>query len=283
MTSPEQAATEAGRRALGRFIRSRRERLSPADAGIPNAARRRTPGLRREEVAAISGISQSWYTWLEQGRDIKVSRQILSALAHTLQLSDTERRHLFRLAGELPPAEEESGTCPRPDEQLLNMLDALDPNPAFLLDQHWDLLGWNTAEAALIPGYDDLPPARRNMLWLLFGWPPAREVMVDWDRQASPVLAQFRMVAEEHPHDPRYAEIVEDLHRHVPDFSTWWERHEVADYRTVVKRYDHPLAGPMTLRQSKMTVADDPRIHLVARLPADPASAARLVALRDAK
>jgi transcriptional regulator with XRE-family HTH domain len=282
MTSPDQAATDAGRRALGAFIRSRRERLSPASAGIHNPSRRRTPGLRREEVAAISGVSQSWYTWLEQGRDIKVSRQILSALAHALQLSEPEQQHLFRLAGELPPAKDESGTCPQPDQQLQSMLDALDPNPAFLLDQHWDILGWNSSEAALLTDYSELPAARRNMLWLLFGWPPARELMVDWDRQASPVLAQFRMVAEEHPHDRRFAEIVEELHRHVADFPTWWGRHEVADYRTVVKRYDHPSAGPITLRQSKLIIADDPRIHLVARLPADTDSAARILTLRDA-
>ncbi|MFE2379750.1 helix-turn-helix transcriptional regulator [Streptomyces sp. NPDC059398] len=271
----------AGRSSLGAFIRSRRERLSPADAGVADTARRRTPGLRREEVAVLSGVSLSWYTWLEQGRDIKVSRQVLGSLARALRLSVMEEQHLYRLAGELPPAAESGRACPVAAGHLQAVLDALNPNPSFLLDQHWDILGWNRAETGLFTDFSELPEARRNMLWMIFGWGPARELMTDWEQQATLVLAQFRMTADEHPADPRFGEITAELRSASPEFARYWERHEVAGYQPVLKRFQHPRAGALSLRQSKLIAADDPRIHLVTRLPVDPQSAARLPLLLD--
>ncbi|WP_406142333.1 helix-turn-helix transcriptional regulator [Streptomyces sp. NBC_01089] len=200
-------------------MRSRRERLSPAVAGIADTARRRTPGLRREEVAVISGVNVSWYTWLEQGHDIRVSRQVLRSPARALRLSATEEEHLFRLAGELPPRAGTGGACPVAAGHLQAVLDALDPNPSFLLDQHWDILGWNRAEAGLFTDFAQLPDARRNTLWILFGWAPARTLMPDWEQQATRVPAQFRMAADEHPADPRFGEITAELRRTVTDFA----------------------------------------------------------------
>ena len=270
---------DAGRRALGAFLRSRRERLSPDDVGICDSSRRRTPGLRREEVAALSGVSLSWYTWLEQGRDIKVSRQVLAALARSLRLSPPEVRHLYRLCDELPPELGDPHSCPGSDGQLDAMLRALEPNPAVLLDQHWDVLAWNRAEAALFTDYAALPVERRNMLWVIFGWPPARFLMTDWEAQASQVLAQFRVRADEEPGDPRFAAVVADLLAVVPDFARFWQRHEVADYQTVDKHFTHPRAGRLVLRQSKLIAADDPRVHLLARFPADESTKGALALL----
>ncbi|MBX7550342.1 helix-turn-helix transcriptional regulator [Streptomyces sp. tea 10] len=270
---------DTGRRTLGAFVRSRRERLSPDEVGISDFSRRRTPGLRREEVASLAGVSLSWYTWLEQGRDIKVSRQVLASLARALRLSAPEIRHLYRLSDELPPDLGEVRGCPVRDEQLEAMLDALQPNPAVLLDHHWDVVAWNRAEAALFTDFGALPAARRNMLWVIFGWPPARSLMTDWEAQATQVLAQFRMRADEEPADPRYAAVVADLLAHTPDFARHWQRHDVADYRTVHKHFAHPRAGRLTLRQSKLIAADDPRIHLLARFPADEATKDALLRL----
>lgn len=266
---------DAHERALGTFLRSRRERLSPQSVGLPGAEYRRTPGLRREEVAALSGMSLTWYTWLEQGRHIKVSRQVLSALARTLQLSESEQLHMYRLAGEVPPAVNFLVTCPQPDQQLLDVLNAVEPNPAFLLDRHWDIVGWNRAEAALFTDFGALPVAHRNMLWLIFCWPQSRTLLVDWERQAAPVLAQFRMVADEHPADPRFAEIIAELSGTAMDFDSWWERHEVATYQPVLKEFDHRV-GRLTLRQSKLIAADTPELHVVLRFPADKKSGALL-------
>ncbi|MCC9307590.1 helix-turn-helix transcriptional regulator [Kitasatospora sp. RB6PN24] len=272
---------DAGRRTLGAFLRSRRERLSPAAVGLGETARRRTPGLRREEVAALSGVSLSWLAWLEQGRDINVSRQVLGSLARTLRLSPDEQRHLYRLAGELPPRTEDTASCPALDENLLTMVNALDPNPACVLDQHWDILAWNRAEQGLYSACAALPPARRNMLWLVFGWPPARTLMLDWEEQAPRILAQFRVAADEHPDDPRFAEILAELRAAAPDFPHWWDRHDVVGYQVVLKGYQHPRAGRLLLRQSKLLAAEDSRIHLVARFPADEVTAARLPLLLD--
>ncbi|WP_424890361.1 helix-turn-helix transcriptional regulator [Streptomyces sp. XH2] len=262
-------SSDSGRRTLGAFVRSRRERLSPEDVGIPDSSRRRTPGLRREEVAALSGVSLSWYTWLEQGRDIKVSRQVLASLSRALKLSAPEIRHLYRLGDELPPDLGKAHSCPGADDRLDAMLQALEPNPAVLLDHHWDVLAWNRAEAGLFTDFGALPVERRNTLWVIFGWEPARSLMTDWEAQAGQVLAQFRMRADEQFGDARFTEIVADLLAHAPDFARFWQRHEVADYRAVHKHFTHPRAGRLALRQSKLIAADDPRIHLLARFPAD--------------
>jgi len=238
--------------------------------------RRRTPGLRREEVAALSGVSLSWYTWLEQGRDIRVSRQVLGSLARALRLSAAEQEHLYRLADELLPAPEEGPPPVEPGGHLRDVLDALSPNPAVLLDRHWDIVDWNRAEAALFTDFETLEPWQRNTLWLIFGWPPAHKLLVDWEQQATLVLAQFRKAADEHPSDPRFAEIVADLHRDVPDFDLWWDRHDVATFQAVRKQYLHPRVGPLALRQTKLLAADNVELHIVVRLPVDEATEQRL-------
>ena len=285
---------EARRRAaLGAFLRSRRERLSPEDVGLaahanpgrnapataPAAAkpspRRRTPGLRREEVALLSGVSVSWYSWLEQGRPIAASRQVLDALAATLRLTAAERRHVFELAGEAdatPAQTPAADGCPAVGKHLRATVAALAPVPTCLLDQHWDLLVYNEAEAALYGGLDHLPPTRRNMIWLYFGWPGMREILTDFETEAWSVLAQFRASADRHLDDPRFAEIVTDICTADPDFAHRWNRHDVAAFNPALKRFTHPRFGPLTFRQTKLLAAENPDLHLVARHPADPAT-----------
>jgi transcriptional regulator with XRE-family HTH domain len=286
------------RAALGAFLRSRRERLTPADVGLADgfrpstspaptasatpatpatpATRRRTPGLRREEVALLSGVSVSWYSWLEQGRPIAASRQVLDALAATLRLTAAERRHVFELAGEAANAATAQAPaadgCPAVGEHLRATVAALSPVPACLLDLHWDILVYNDAEASLYGGLDHLPPTRRNMIWLYFGWPGMRGLLKDFEAEAWAVLAQFRASADRHVGDPRFAEILADVTDADPDFPRRWERHDVAAFSPALKRFVHPEHGPLTFRQTKLLAAENPELHLLARHPADPST-----------
>ncbi|MEY9888213.1 transcriptional regulator with XRE-family HTH domain [Catenulispora sp. MAP5-51] len=291
------------RAALGAFLRSRRERLSPADVGLaddfgpraradarlalnggsgssgsgsgkPNP-RRRTPGLRREEVALLSGVSVSWYSWLEQGRPIAASRQVLDALAATLRLTAAERRHVFELAGESDAGAVQAPAadgCPAVGEHLRATVAALAPVPACLLDLHWDILAYNDAEAALYGGLDHLPSTRRNMIWLYFGWPGMREILKDFEAEAWSVLAQFRASADRNVGDPRFAEILADVTAADPDFPRRWDRHDIAAFTPALKRFIHPRHGPLTFRQTKLIAAENPDLHLLARHPADPST-----------
>ncbi|QMU67065.1 helix-turn-helix transcriptional regulator [Streptacidiphilus sp. P02-A3a] len=265
---------EAQRRAaLGAFLRSRRERLTPGDVGLVGGPRRRTPGLRREEVASLSGVSVSWYSWLEQGRPIAASGQVLDALAGTLRLTRAERRHVFDLAGESDSGPRPAATgCPAVGDHLRATVAALAPNPACLLDRHWDILAHNDAEAAIYGGLDETPVRRRNMLWLYFGCQSMRTVLRNWEAESWAILAQFRASADRHPGDPRFDEIVEDVSGADPGFAERWERHDVAAFTPALKCFDHPRLGPLTFRQAKLIAAEDPELHLVARYPADPST-----------
>ncbi|WP_328306822.1 helix-turn-helix transcriptional regulator [Streptomyces sp. NBC_00442] len=265
--------TSRRRAALGAFLRSRRERLTPGDVGLTGGVRRRTPGLRREEVALLSGVSVSWYSWLEQGRPIAASRQVLDALATTLRLTRAERRHVFDLAGEsdIDPHAAADG-CPAVGDHLRATVAALAPHPACLLDRHWDVLAHNEAEAAIYGGLDQLPVERRNMIWLFYGWRPMRTVLKNWETESWAVLAQFRASADRHPGDPRFDEIVDDVAGVDPEFRARWERHDVAGFTPALKRFDHPRLGLLTFRQAKLTAAEEPGLHLIVRHPADPAT-----------
>ena len=265
--------SDAGRRtALGAFLRSRRERLAPDEVGLSVGPRRRTPGLRREEVALLSGVSVSWYSWLEQGRPIAASRQVLDALAATLRLTVAERRHVFELAGESEGPSASADGCPVVGDHLRATVAALSPIPALVVDRHWDLLSYNASEAALYGGLDNLPPARRNIIWLYLGWAPMRAMLKDWEAETWAVLAQFRASADRHSGDPRFDEIVADVTNADPDFAVRWERHDVAGFTPALKRFDHPRLGLLTFRQTKLIAAENPELHILARHPADPST-----------
>jgi transcriptional regulator with XRE-family HTH domain len=256
---------------LAEFLRARREALSPQQAGFAAPARRRTPGLRREEVAQLAGVSVTWYTWLEQGRDITVSRQVLESLARTLRLTEAERRHLFTLADAAIPEQQ-----PKPAEvgaTLRALLDTLAPNPAHVIDPCWDLLAYNRPYDALIGGLDRLPPHERNTIWLLFARPCVRTLLVDWQQEARSILAQFRAATGRHPQDPRAAALISALHETGQEFTALWSEHAVQAFTPKLKRFHHPRAGRLDLTYTKLSVADDPTCQLGVFLPATPADA----------
>ncbi|MEV0701258.1 helix-turn-helix transcriptional regulator [Saccharopolyspora sp. NPDC050389] len=261
------------RRALADFLRSRRDRLTPAEVGLPAGPRRRTPGLRREEIAQLSGVSITWYTWLEQARDISVSRQVLESLARELRLSPAERRHLFALADAAPPDEITDDDAGVP-AALQRMVDALDPNPAYLLDANWDLVAWNRAEAALIG--EPVMMADRNLIRLVFTEPRIRALLADWTGQARNLLAQYRADVAPRLGEPRIEALIAELRRNSPEFDRWWADQDIAEFSSNRRVFDHPRVGRLTFDYAKLSTMDATGTKLFACMPADGSTAEKL-------
>ncbi|KAI94951.1 XRE family transcriptional regulator [Rhodomicrobium udaipurense JA643] len=254
------------RRPLGDFLQSRRGRLNPAECGFP-AGRRRTPGLRREEVAQLAGVSVTWYTWLEQGREIQVSTQTLEGIARALRLDRAEREHLFLLAQGRPPAMAEW----RPREitaALQRMLDGLTYSPAYIRTKRWDIVGWNRAVAMTFADYGAMEPHERNSIRLVFAHPAWRTLMVDWEADAKKALAVFRADFARAGNDPRFLELVDELDRLSPEFHQWWPRHDVRNHGEGVKAVRHPKVGLMSLEYTAFIVESDPDLRMVVYTPA---------------
>ncbi len=249
-------------RELADLLRSRRGRLQPADVGLPAGARRRTPGLRREEVAQLAAISTTYYTFLEQGREVHPSRQVLDALAGALRLAPAERAHLHELAhGHQPPAPHQ------PDEVLAPavaaLVDRLDPHPTYVTGRCFDVLAANRAARALWTDWPALPPQQRNMLWWMFTDPAARTILVEWETEASALLARFRVAADRHHDNPEFAALIGRLQDASPQARAWWPRHEIVALSSGTKRLRHPILGDLNLDHVVLQVADDPEQKLV--------------------
>ncbi|GAA2106774.1 helix-turn-helix transcriptional regulator [Kitasatospora saccharophila] len=276
------------RQELAAFLRSRRERRTPEAAGLPGTGRRRTPGLRREELAALAGVSASWYTWLEQGRRIRVSRQVLAGLSGALGLDQVEHAHLFRLADEVPPGAQPGapdGAADRLSANYRLLLDQLDPNPAFMTGPRFDVLAWNLGQQALFGGFDQVAPADRNMLWLMFMSPELRAVHEDWEQEAAHAVALFRSQAGDRLLRPEYAALVARLREASPEFRALWERHDLVGYTPRSRTFVHPRYGRLTLDYVKLHAADgEPTLvaHLLPPGSAVAAEIARLVAAERA-
>ncbi len=251
---------------LAEFLRSRRARLSPADVGLPPGLRRRTPGLRREEVAELAGIGTTWYTWLEQGRDIRVSADVLDNLARALRLTPDERAHLFRVAHRQPPPrafapwEEASPSARR-------LLATFGRAPAYITGRRWDLLAWNAAAAAVFGDFGALPDGARNMVRLIFTDGELRRRFVDWEGAARGVLALFRADRGRYPDDPWFAEVIDDLRRVSPEFGRWWPRHDVRERAAERKEIEHPVVGRLVLEPTTLQLAGSPDLKLVVYAP----------------
>lgn len=267
--------TDLARRAeLADFLRDRREALDPISVGLQPGPRRRTPGLRREEVAQLSGVSHTWYTWLEQRRDITVSRQVLDSLARALRLSAVERRHLFTLAGVALP--DEQPARPVVTDTLRRLVQTLEPNPASVISPWWDLLAWNASYSALLGGLEHRPEEERNNLWLLFTDPGTRSLLLDWNPEARQILGQYRANIARYPGDPRATTLLTALGEASAQFRTMWAEHPVTGFQPSRKRFNHPFAGRLDLDSVKITTAEDPQQNLVVFLPADQATTQHL-------
>lgn len=266
---------EARRRELAAFLRARRAQIKPADVGLPAGVnRRRTPGLRREELAQLSGVGLTWYTWLEQGRAIPASRQVIEALAKALRLDDDHRRHLFVLAN-LPPPPVSSG-----DKATLatlrRTLDSLLPNPAYVIDHRFDIVAWNAAQVALWMDPGGVPEDDRNLVVLLFTDPLVRTLLVDWKETARMVVAQFRAAAGQYPADPRFDQVVARLSADSAEFRGWWESYPVAEFDIAVNRLDHPRCGRLELDLLHLRLVEQPQLTVVLQTPVSERDSERL-------
>jgi transcriptional regulator with XRE-family HTH domain len=268
------------REELAAFLRAHRDALRPEDVGLPRGRARRTPGLRREEIAMLAGVSVTWYTWLEQGRPINASVDVLAALARALRLDDAERRHLLTLA-ERPSAAHEPIIEDAPDA-LVRLIAAMEPSPAYVLGPWFDFLAWNRSESLLYPTIDRLGPPERNLLWVVFAEPTARQLIADWDVQARRLLAEFRAVTAALRDEPPVVELVERLHGTSPAFATWWSEQDVAGFQTRLRRYHHPNAGELVFEYQQLTPSEWPGLRVAVQLPVPgDDSAQRLAAWRN--
>ncbi|MEV8092841.1 helix-turn-helix domain-containing protein [Kitasatospora sp. NPDC085879] len=274
-------STPAASQELGAFLRAHRELLKPADVGLTATARRRTPGLRREEVASLSGVGLAWYTWLEQGR-VTASRQVLEAVARALRLDAAGLRHAMRLAGYHEPAAPGGDTGPdRLAAAVQPVLDSWPTSPAVLLDRHFDLLGWNTPWAALWGPPEAVPADRRNLMWLMAADRRLREVLHDWEPLAMNVFQHFRAQAGPALADPRTGEVYRHLDADAPELRHWWGCHSVAELTARTVTVEPAGIGPVRLTLSSFHPVDDPTALVLLFTPADPAARTRMTALLD--
>ncbi|MGO4447228.1 helix-turn-helix transcriptional regulator [Mycobacterium sp. 2YAF39] len=244
------------------FLRTRRARLSVDDVEIGGTGRvRRVPGLRREEVAQLAGVSVDYYSRLEQGRHLNVSDEVLDAVARALQLDDTERTYLFRIAKTNPRRVRRRAPAPlqrvRPGiRRILEMLD--DVAPAFVFGRRMDVLAANRLARALMTDFETLPPRERNLLRYTFLDESTRELFADWDEVARDNVATLRLDAGRHPDDPQLVELVGELSVKSPEFRRWWADHNVRERTHGTKRYHHPLVGDLTIEYEGVAVLGDP-------------------------
>ena len=271
--------SEQRRSQLTDFLRTRRAQVTPQDVGLPANGRRRTPGLRREEVAQLAGVGLSWYTWLEQGRDIKPSAQVLDALGRVLRLDAGERAHLFHLARvELPlPA----GDYPREaPPELAEVVATLIPNPAYLIGPRTDVLAWNPVATAMLGEPTRAPDGRQNLLWWLF----TSDELDSEQRRATArnTLARFRAEHARRIGDPNFAGLVAALEEASEQFRAWWPRHEVLTEQLGTKTIEDPRVGRLVLHHLQSAPTSHPDLRLIQYTPADDVTRAALARLVSA-
>jgi transcriptional regulator with XRE-family HTH domain len=268
-TASTPAVATQRRTELAAFLRTRRERISPQDVGLPPGHRRRTAGLRREEVAQLAGVGVTWYTWLEQGRPINASTQVLDAIARTLKLDSVERAHLFRLADlpgndQLPPCEE----CPLPTEVQV-ILDSLAACPASVVNERFDLLAWNSMYATLYPRVTSLPPGQRNTLLATLTGPPCCNPVGSPGMVCDTMIGQLRVAYGKHVGDPAWTHFIRHLEAASPAFAQAWAAHDVAQPASWVKAFRHPGVGLVRVTTTSFAVSVVPGARMVVYTPSD--------------
>ena len=266
---------------LGTFLKARRTKLDPALFGLP-LTRRRTPGLRREEVAQRANVSATWYTWLEQGRGGAASADVLDRIAKALVLTEVEREHLFLLG--LGRAPEVQYRAPEPiTPRLQHVLDAMPFSPATVRTATWDIVGWNRAARAVMFDYGSVEPGQRNVLRMLFCDPRMRRTQSDWAGTARFVVAAFRADVARAGAGKKVEALVDELKRLSPEFAAIWAENDVRiSASEAVKRLNHPKLGPLSLEYSSFAVVGRPDLEMVVYSPATPEDAARVRALIEA-
>ncbi|MFL6122846.1 helix-turn-helix transcriptional regulator [Actinophytocola sp.] len=269
-------AAETRRRELAEFLRSRRERITPEQVGLPHAGRRRTPGLRREEVAQLAGVGVTWYTWLEQGRDIKVSEHVLEAIARTLRLDPHERVHLFTLAGAPEPPRDKD--CRAIPSGVHVMLAKLDPLPAVVVNALTDIMAYNRGYDFLMD-VSSLPETERNATLQVFTNPDWQRRLPDWQERADQLVGQLRGTMAKHVGEPAWKSLVKRLRRESPEFEKSWQRHEVRPMRNLTKRFQHHEVGMLNFEYTYLWLGQRSELRMTTYTPADEETATKLATL----
>ncbi len=268
--------TNSDNNALGDYLKDRRAKLDPAVFGF-STTRRRTPGLRREEVAQRANVSTTWYTWLEQGRGGMPSTDVLDGIATALTLTASEREHLFLLAQHRPPQphyQAPEGVTP----QLQRILDSLEFSPALIRTASWDIVAWNRAAALMLTDYGALAPRQRNLLRLLFCNPCSRERTADWEGHARIAVAAFRSEVARAGAFASVAPLVDELIQLSPEFAALWRDHDVQNYGEGIKHFRHSSAGPITLEYTAFAVDGRPNLNMMIFTAATPTDVERIKA-----
>ncbi|MET7279549.1 helix-turn-helix transcriptional regulator [Kribbella sp. NPDC005582] len=270
---------DARRRELGLFLRTRRERIQPGEVGFAPGLRRRTPGLRREEVALLAGVGVTWYTWLEQGRDINVSAQVLEGIARTLRLDRLERNHLYTLAGlQIGPT---PGDCTLLTPAIQKMLDAVTPYPAIVMNERYDILAFNQAYCQVVLDLNQIAVEERNILWLNFVSDKWNCTFLDGESIRRHMVASYRAALASHLSEPSWQELTQGLLARSPEFAAMWERYDVASPSTRVKMIDHPEVGLMRVDPAILWLTQGGQFRANVYTAADEETEAKLRMLVD--
>ncbi len=248
-------------RELGDFLKSRRAKILPSQVGLPEGIRRRTPGLRREEVALLSGIGLTWYTWIEQGRPIQISSQILESLARTLMLDRHETKHLYTLAQHTPPVG--FPICNDPVNPMLqHVLDNLEFSPATILDVRFNIISWNRAAAKIVFDYGKINASKRNLLRIMFTNEEYKKAMADWEFTAQAMLACFRTAYANFVGNPWIEDFINELKSESKEFDSWWSMHDIQKEEGVLKIINHPALGQLKFEFTSYAVLSDSNLKL---------------------
>ncbi|MFB6893325.1 helix-turn-helix transcriptional regulator [Kitasatospora sp. NPDC056327] len=271
------APADSRRHELAAFLRSRRERITPEQVGLPPTGRRRTPGLRREEVAQLAAVGVTWYTWLEQGREIQVSVQVLDAVARALLLDPSERAHLFTLAGAEDPVPVRE--CPTVTPGVRMAVDRMAPYPAAVINSRYDVLACNAQYTGIVGDLEQLPPEDRNLMWLAFTPSRFRDVLVDHEAERDVMVARFRSGMGEYGTEPAWRTLLARLRRASPVFDEAWRRHDVVRPGNGLKRFLVPEAGLLRLEYTSYWLGPVQGPRMVVYTPKDEETAALLTRL----
>lgn len=258
---------EQRRQDLADFLRTRRMRLSPEQVGLISGGRRRTPGLRREEVAQLANVGVSWYTLLEQGRAIHPSLEVLHSIADALQLTPDERQHLFLLADQQHLVDTHAAN-EQVSPALRRVLDALNPLPAYVIGRRWNYLAWNTAAEHVLLLSRSVPPYEYNAVWRIFADPLGHHIYnPQWEQVAQKVLAEFRADSVRYADEEWFKRLIADLQRVSPDFRAWWPRHDVRGRADARKDIEHPLVGCLMFEHTTLQVPAMPELKIMIYTP----------------
>lgn len=249
---------------LGEFLTARRRVQPRGELGLPPGTRRSEIGLSREEVATLAGMSVSWYTWLEQGRDINASRQVLMAVARVLQLTESEAEYVFALAG--PGAEPTTVLPDRAPEHLLRLISAM-PFPAFILATDWTIVGWNAGYEWLYGSIATIPEDQRNLLRIIYTDPRNRELLPNWERDSRSFLAEFRAESGVRLGSERHRAVVSALSERSPDFRAQWAEQAVGRFRSRLRTFNHPVEGELVFEHHRHVPSDSSELHVVMYVP----------------